>query len=140
MAQKVKKIAYIQGWGSFSNETLVCVGMNRQEIGKFMKKNKLKSEFISNFSSKTAAFDKHIGDDSDDLPRVFYDNGRTILSFGNWKNDWEHWDSLNHEICHLVHAILGHHKNMMDEDEGRAYQHEFLFREIRRKLWDLTGK
>ena len=94
-------------------------------------------EHIKRFLNKTTAFDKHIEDNSDNLPRVFYDEGRTIMSFGNWANDWRHWDGLLHEVTHLIHAVLGHSKNMMDEDEARAYQTEFLFREIRRKLWKL---
>lgn len=140
MKKKNKKYAYIQNWGTYSNQTAVCVGMSRQEIVNYLRRIKSPAEMAVRFLERTADFDKHIRNNSDTISKVFYDEGRSILSFADWKNDWQHWDYLVHEITHLVHNILGHYKNMMDEDEARAYQTEFLFIEIRRKLWKLSEK
>ena len=133
MEKKNKKFFFIQDWGTFSNETLVCVGMTHNEIVGVLRQIKAKIEIARSFIQDHDKFENFSG-----LDRVWYDRGlgATILSLKDWSNDWKHWDCLVHESTHLVHEILGHQKNMMDEDEARAYQIEYLFREIRRKLWD----
>ena len=90
--------------------------------------------------NKALIEEKKLGEGVDGLVHNDQKNGTTILMFSDWKNDWKHWDCLVHEVTHLVHFVLGNMKNMMHEDEGRAYQTEFLFREIRRNLWQKTAK
>ncbi len=132
---KIPKIAYIQTWGTYDDEMLVTVGMNFDEIVKEMKRLKITKEVSGDFIARKLEFLDMIESTSAHL--WVFTNGQTLLYFPNWKHDWEHWDTLLHEICHAVHHTLGKHKRMMYEDEAKAYQIEFLFREIRRKFFEL---
>lgn len=133
--KKVLKFAYIQNWGTYSNETVVAIGMSHKDILEYLKRIKAKKEVIENFENAHYGFSERVEQGVGGIAHIDYQTGTTIIMFPIWENNWKWWDSLLHEITHLVHAILGKNKNMMDEDEARAYQTEYLFREIRRKLW-----
>jgi len=135
--KKQKKKAYLQDWGTYSNQTVVSVGMNFQDMLNYLHKIKSKFSIAENFVKNKENIDLRLGDQVGGLAHIDHQNSTSIIMFLTWKNDWPNWDSLNHEIAHVVHGILGKDKNMMDEDEARAYQHEYLFKEIRRKLWKL---
>ena len=136
---KKQKVAYIQKWGTYDVDTLVIVGMTPKEILRYIRRIKVKDFIVKEFEKDIPDLEKnwmvaekHTG--------LLWSNDSfvaNLLWFPSWKNDWEHWDTLVHELSHAVHAVLGKHKNMMGEDEAKAYQLEFLFREIRRKLWKL---
>ncbi len=133
---KTTKKAFIQEWGTYSNQTIVSVGMDVEDMLKYLKRIKAKYEIVKNLAANKEVIEKFLLEKCASC-HIDRENGATILFFPEWKNDWEHWDTLIHEVTHLVHAVLGKMKNMMDEDEARAYQTEYLFREIRRKLWKL---
>ena len=56
-----------------------------------------------------------------------------ILFMKNMKRDWYFWETLLHEITHIVHT-LSRKGGFEDETEHKAYLTEYLFREIRRIL------
>ena len=56
-----------------------------------------------------------------------------ILILKPYKNDWQFWDTLLHELNHIV-FLLSEMKMLQTEMEAQAYLHEYLFREIRRKF------
>lgn len=103
-----------------------------------MKKNKLSREAILAFEKDTILDEKWFIKQNN-AACWFYES-KSVLWFREWKNDWEHWDTLLHECYHLIHTILHKDKNMAKDDEGCAYQLEYLFRNIRRTLWGLKPK
>lgn len=134
--KKEQKFAYIQEWGTYSNETIVSVGMTAEEILDWLKKNNGSKKFID-FINKDARkeVERMI---SERVGGLFLPcEGASLLWLCEWKNNWEQIEILVHEVHHAVQAILGRHRNMMQEDEALAYQQQFLFREIRRKLQKL---
>lgn len=135
--KKSKQFWYLQNWGTYSNQTFVCIGMNHQEITDAFKKLK----------SKPAVINAWIRDKEKLLPQLTMSDGGltwrdeescvTLLWFPTWKNDWQHWDSLLHETYHLVYFGLLEQRLMNKEEDAFAYQQEYLFREIRRTLWKI---
>lgn len=130
---KRRKFYFVQEWGTYSNETLVVVGMTKDEILALLKRKKYNKDIVNRFTSHgpslecfstKAAFVW--------APPQF---GATLLYFPEWRFDWDHIETLVHEINHLLFFVLGQKKGMSDETEAMAYQNEFLFREIRRKLF-----
>ena len=132
---KPKKVAYLQGWGTYTNQTLVLVGMSFNEILAHLKRIRADIEVAKEFAKSKEELVAYM---EGKCSFGFSHDARTILWFPEWKNDWKHWDTLVHEVCHMVHSVLGKSKNMMGEDEARAYQTEYLFREIRLKLLHKT--
>lgn len=132
------KIAYSQGWGTYPNQTIVSVGMTAREVIDWMKKQKkCNKKFLESYEAS---------EEFNDISNVKglawsdIDHGFSVLMLSDWKNDWNHFDTLLHECCHLVHHILGKSRAMMDEDEAKAYQTEHLFREIRNNLFRLSNQ
>lgn len=134
--RKQKKQYFIQDWGTYSNQTLVVVGMKHEEIVSLMKRLKFDKEGITNFdteSKKEDEADKAFAYTCKGF-MWFDDQGRSVLWFREWTNDWDHYDTLLHEIYHGVHHLMHLNKKMVKEEEACAYQMEYLFRSIRRKL------
>jgi len=135
---KNKKVFYIQDWGTYSNQSIVTVGMSYEEMLTTMKRKKLNKSIVKAFEKDEQGVKQSMAGAngfcwSDQI------TGGTVIAFEDWENNWQHWDCLLHEIVHAIHAILDRNKNMASEDEGRAYQTEYLFREIRRHLWKKTS-
>lgn len=134
----IKKFFFIQGWGTYSNETPVFVGHTRKEITEVMKKQKLRKEAIDlweqSITEETAYTESASG-------FFWHNNGYSVISLPSFEDDWVHLDTVLHECFHATLIILGNSKAFIQgrdkiEDEGLAYQCEFLFREIRKKLQD----
>ena len=132
---KPKKVAYLQGWGTYTNQTLVLVGMSFNEILAHLKRIRADIEVAKEFAKSKEELVAYM---EEKTAFTFSFDSLSLLWLPDWKNNWKHLDTLVHEVCHMVHSVLGKNKNMMDEDEARAYQTVFLFREIRRKLWRKT--
>lgn len=130
MKSESKKFCYVQGWGTYKNDTLVCIGMSKPEIILALKRlgdAHLVIPMANEFKEKFKDRSRNNG-------WVFLHDGKTIMGLKPFEDTWTYWETLLHEVAHLVHNVLGKDRCMMDEDEARAYQQEFLFREIRRKL------
>jgi len=116
---------FIQEWGTLPNETLVVVGLTQKQIVARMKRSKFHKDVVEAFSRSEPLEDASAW--------VWLRQGRTMLWFPEWKNDWEHYNTLLHETNHLVYHII-RDKGMTNEIEAQAYQHEYLFDNIRRRL------
>ena len=127
---KKQKFAFYQDSGMYSNETLVCVGMRMKDALKYLKRTGAKKEMIDAFSLYEKETDELIAKGSTPTVRT---SGACMILLADWKDDWEHLDTLNHEVVHIIQLFLTD-KGFDDEDENCAYLHEYLFREIRRKL------
>ena len=58
-----------------------------------------------------------------------------LMWIKDWKNDWNHWDTLNHEVNHLV-EYESQDKSFTEEMEFKAYLQEGTFRKLRELLSD----
>ena len=131
----MKKYWYVQDWGTYGNETPVFVGYTIPEITKIMKKQDWSPKIIAEWCK-----------DWDDRDNVFKDvaggvwscHGSTLLYLPSWNGSWNNYETLMHECFHLIIAGLGKGKLFINEgsieEEGMAYQLEYLFRNIRIKL------
>jgi hypothetical protein len=128
---KGKKFFYIQDGGTYSNEVLVGVGVNAEDIIRYVKRNGL--NFSDSFPRKLrTSFNNEARTNASG--RTLFDEGRSILWLPEWRRDWEHYETLMHEVWHLVHRTLVVNKSMEMEDEAQAYQLEYWFHNIREKL------
>ena len=126
--KKVKKLFFIQDGGTYSNEILLTVGTDTEDIIRYRKSHNL--NFSEDFARKLRA--------SPEMPnaagRTMFDGGRSILWLPDWGQDWEHYETLLHECWHLVHRALVVNKCMDMEDEAQAYQLEYWFHNLRERL------
>jgi hypothetical protein len=118
------KAMFFQKWGTFSNETMVCVGVTKTEILAFMKRGWVKPDLIEAFSRKR-------GPTEDKCAFVWTPpgTGATVLWMNGFDNDFEDMCTIVHETNHLVYDI-SRDKGFRDEPEIQAYQQEYLFRNI----------
>jgi len=128
--KKKTKFNYIQSCGTYNTEILVSVGTNYKELLACAKRLKLAKKNI-----------KALEDDKEEILPLMervacFMNLPTgsILWIKEYEDEWTFYEYLIHEIFHAVYLMLGQDQRMMKEDEAMAYQLEFLFREIRRKL------
>lgn len=127
--KKVKpqfKYCYVQSWGTYANQTFVVVNMTKAEIVSAMKKRRLDAEAIDAFARIASKF----GGDA----LVWTYDGKTLLWFRGWNNGLEDLGNLTHETNHLIYDVLVKDKGFKDEPEAMAYQQEFLFMAIAKKL------
>lgn len=133
-----KKIHFIQGWGTYPNETLVIIGHNADEITKVMRLEGCLPDAIKVWEKDIDEHREFLSQDNFKGCVIVDKKNRSILWLRDWTASWDNYDTLVHEISHLVFALLGERK-MLTETEAIAYQTEYLFREIRRHLGRLSG-
>ena len=129
MKKQKKPLIFLQGHGTYTNETIVAIGAAGKDIVKFAKKIGVKSE-IQEWLEKSLTGDNKLVREGDQGFILTHDNGATVLSIRKYERGWKFWEVLVHEICHLVDFVLRNNKLMEREMEACAYQSEFLFREI----------
>ena len=115
---------FIQDWGTYSNQTLVVVGLKDPEVIRLLRR-------LNRHSAR--AFVRQ-NPDYDSAGFVFHHNGRSLLWLPRWKNTGEDILTLIHETNHLIHYVLNKDKGMGNETEAQAYQQEYLFKNIRGRL------
>ena len=143
--KKVKTGYFILNWGTYEDSTFVAVGLPfdllekkyrklaEPENKEVLKENRAEIEPLIIQQNKGFFWCK---DGDAKRARV------SILWLGDWKDDWEHYDILLHELFHAIIIVLGNHRGMLVareseifyEDEAMAYQLEYLFGQCRRKL------
>lgn len=129
----MKKISFIQGWGTYTNQTFVCVGMTFQEVIRQNKRLHADKWFTDFITERKATFEGELRA----MPKgflMYHESGASLLWLKTWKDDWEHYETLIHELHHAVHFMLGKLRLMNDEAEALAYQQEWMFRQLRRRL------
>lgn len=131
------KAIFIQGWGTYNNETLVVVGMSVKEFMGRINVGKtglgVNQKFYDWLVSRKENFTRSIALDNlgffKDSPE-----GGSMLWLKEWDNSWDTGYTLMHELHHAVHFILGYNKGMQEECEALAYQQEWLFKAIQKRL------
>jgi hypothetical protein len=134
LKSKPFKTIFIQDWGTFTNETLVCVGSSKQEILAFMKANSVKVELIEKFERKPEPKGS-----SEAFTWSPEGTGCTLLWFRHWSGDPDDLDTLVHETNHLIYDI-SRDKGFRDEPEIQAYQQAYLFTGILKELTERHTK
>jgi hypothetical protein len=124
MTEPIFKTAFFQKWGTFTNETLVCVAMTKKEVLAFMKRRKVKPELIEKLDRKLVGIDGKTA-----FVWTPPDTGCTLLWMDSFSNESEDMCTLVHETNHLVYDIA-RDKGFQNEPEIQAYQQEYLFRHI----------
>ena len=129
-----KKYWYLQDWGTYNNQTPVFVGYTIKEITTIIKKQDWNKEAIKKWCEDEDLAEFMEGKNGG----VWKYDGWTLLYLPSWHGTWDDIETLVHECFHLTVAVLGHQKAFVNggnvEEEGMAYQQEYLFRSIRRKL------
>jgi len=134
--KKRTKFWYIQEWGTYNTQTPVFVGYSCKEVTKVMEGRKdWKKEILEAWKKDGM----HEYDADGKSGTVWRHEGYTLLMLRDWDGSWKSLDNLLHETMHLVLGHLGMSKYFVRssediEQEGLAYQQEFLFRQIRRRL------
>lgn len=137
MKKSIKKI-FIQDMGIFTNEILVCVGVNQKEMLGFAKnkKNKLGKEAIKWLERDSGKLFKLLDENSGVSA---WNDGKFILVLKEWKYDWDWLSVLLHEVHHIVEQ-MAEYKMFEKEKECKAYLMEYLFKNIRKKLEETKKK
>lgn len=134
------KTYWIQGWGTYSAETLVCIGgYTHDEVVKIMKKIKAKENIIAEFNKNKKEHDEKWLNGSNDGV-LWHHESATLLWIKSWNNTWDNFDTLVHEVSHMVDIVMRDGKKMEGETEACAYQTEYLFKNIRRKIVERMNK
>lgn len=122
---------FVQDCGALSNEVLVCLDYSYDEL---IKNSTIK---ITKEAKDWLLADENVKQAFSILPEqsavVAFNDGKTLLLLKDFKDEWLFWQTLIHEICHIVdHISLD--KMFQNESEHRAYLMEYLFKSIRRKI------
>lgn len=133
--KKPVKMIFLQTHGTYQNETLVLVGVTIGEAIKFAKRGRYKKDFVE-WLIEVEQECKENGGLPSESGFFYYDKkkGYTTLWLNPFEDTWDFWETLIHELSHIVDFVLTEQKKMGPESEARAYHLEFLFREIRRKI------
>lgn len=130
-----KKNIFIQDYGIFYNEFVVCTGISAEELKKYAKAEKLNKNFFK------CIFDDGEYQKPEKLMAYTYSNAESnivyLVSFPDFEDTWDFWNHVLHEVVHVVQANE-RRSGLFKEDEARAYLTEYLFTNIRRKL--MSGK
>ena len=125
---------FLQDWGTFTNETLVCVAVTEKEILQFMKRNNFRKTLIEQFERKSAP-----SAGANAFVWTPIGTGCTLLWMDSWLGRREDVNTLVHETNHLIYDI-SRDKGFKDEPEIQAYQQEYLFKNIWAGITDRRTK
>lgn len=139
MKKKRTKYWYLQDWGTYTTQIPVFVGYTPTEICEVLKRQKdFNKDAVASFCN-----------DLDDTSNVFKTvqggiwtsgNGYSLLYLPKYTGRLSDIATLVHECFHLVINQLGRHKLFINhstqsiEEEAMAYQQEFLWQAIQRRL------
>ena len=124
----VKKI-FIQDWGTYLDKTLVVVNSEFKDVVSFCKSNKI---YHRDMKKMLKILKEEMASDCKGS-LIESDEKRTLLYIRKFDYSWESYSIILHEIHHEVY--LWAKKNCMENEmEAQAYQFEYLFNEINKKL------
>ncbi len=121
---------WIQDWGTYGEETLVCVAASKREILAFLRLKKIsgRADFIA-----AVTRDFEIPKNCDGC--FFYNQSvrGSILWFQSLELTPHSVGILAHEVTHAVRRLLIEERNMENEIEAICYQTEYLTKNILRE-------
>lgn len=124
---------FIQDCGIFSAEIVVLVGTTKKKAIEYCKKHDFRTEVTKQVAAEGLWKDFGVGRFSFNT-----EAHSLVLLLRYYEDTWQFWETLIHELNHVVYRIADL-KTFKDEEEGQAYLQEYLFRSIRRKLMGLES-
>ncbi len=97
---------------------------------------------LKDIAKKYDVSQKFIDDLTDDFKKLhngtyggfcYCEDGKVMIVLEKYRDDWEYWENLIHEVSHATQFIL-ESITATDEQEFRAYLSTYIFREIRLTL------
>ena len=129
--KKKKYQVFTQPVDIYRHDILVCVGATYDQArGTISKRDKKFRDFLEEYKF---CFDKILSGKQLGYTLYEKETGHMVLIIKKYENNWVYWETLIHELNHIVYdlAVM---KSFTDETEAQAYLQEFLFHEIRRKI------
>ena len=123
-----KAKVFLQDIPPYEQNLLVCSGVTKSKQVMDFVTNKEVKQWVKDNGQKFA----DILNDKKQGYAINHDNF-LILIIKPYKNHWDWYETLLHELNHIVFWIT-EAKSLQGEMEAQAYLQEWLFREIRRKL------
>lgn len=136
--EPLAKQSFLQETAQWRKDIFVCSGMSAKEILTGIKRFKPKKWILDFVESKQKDWQELI-DNGCAFVAMEGTHGAFIVCLRPFSDNWEFWETLVHELAHLVDG-MAERQHFQNETEARAYLQEFLFREIRRKLMGLQPK
>jgi hypothetical protein len=128
---KKLKYTFTQFCETFEIEIVCFIGLDYEDILKEVNKKLYNNEF-KECIKKDGTLEKYIEKDLGFFTH-YKDKGFMTLWMKEYKDEWDFYEILLHELHHGVH-IISESRGFMDEMEAKAYLFQYLFREIRRKI------
>ena len=128
---KKNPLIFIQPIDPYREDIVVACDIPQNEIVKWLKKRKVRKDFLDWVKT-----DKNIFEVLEENEAIFCWNEKikgNMIILKNYQNNWKFWETLMHEIHHLVLKV-SERKMMSGEMEAQGYLFEYLFYSIRRKL------
>ena len=133
---KNKPLIFPQDIPPYRHSMLVCVGANSKDVLEWLKKNSkkgIKQDYIKFVNSHEKLFNEVNNGNQLGYAIAELDKQYLIMVLRKFEDNWGYWECLIHELSHILDWICDW-KMLNGETEARAYLHEWLFKEIRRKL------
>lgn len=126
---------FLLSHGTYANETIVAIGAAMPEVIRYAKRIGAKKDAVAWLETcHKEDLENHTTPSESGYIREAPAGGYTLMWLKPFEDCWEFWETLIHELSHLVDFVLSDQKRMAKETEARAYQIEYLFRQVRRKL------
>lgn len=134
--KKHKPLVFSQEIPPYRHDFLVCIGADSKDAIRYVKKSfikKLKKDFIELLETRENLFIEIKNGKQGGFAVANLDEHYLILILPKLEDNWDYWECLIHELSHILDWICDW-KMLNGETEARAYLHEYLFRQIRRKI------
>lgn len=130
---KSRSISWTQDWGTYPDLMTVCVGLgNYQELINDCRRQKCE-EWVKALEDRKAELDD-LATTHHFTTWKFKGITYSVLWLMEWRKTPVAYSVLAHELIHAVSFVLGSRLDIRKENEAFAYQHQFLFKEIIKKL------
>lgn len=133
MKKKNKPFISIQDLDIYKTDFILAVDMTKSSFKRFIDKQNIKKEFKKQLLEDDVIWEKCNG------MVIDYENGGYLFILNNYKDEWPFWETLMHECSHLV-DFIARRNNFILETEAKAYLHEYLFRNLRRTIYNYYKK
>lgn len=125
---KNKPFIYIQDVDIYNTDIIVSVDLDKKTLKRFLDKQKIKKALKKELLEDDNIFQVPQG------MAIRFESGGYMLLLVDYKDKWEFWETLMHECSHIV-DFMAQQRSFVFETEARAYLHEYLFRNIRRRIY-----
>jgi hypothetical protein len=127
-----KKQYWLQSTHQWRKDIFVSTGLSAKEMVRKVKTYKPK-KYVIDFLEEREKEWHEIIEKGCAFVAMEGSHGCFFIRLREYEDTWEFWGTLVHELSHLL-DMISEHQAWEKESEARAYLHEYLFQQIRRKL------